>query len=269
MVDRYQKIPGLVKDAVQEEAVHSFEKLLSRLTLKRTSPSPSSSTLSLYSKGIYVYGPVGCGKTMLMDLFFESCKEKGLKVKRTHFHQFMLEIHRRIHAENQRLIQTYGRTRHASAESSDSVSRVAEELSKEVDILCFDEFQITDIADAWILQRLFVPLWSKGMVLIATSNRPIEDLYGNGLNRDYFLPFLKLFKERSVVIHMKSNIDYRLLYDSASSRSLPIQANFTPLSVESSHQLSSAFTNYIQQNSDSPGKHLSLSTFEIYMNIIV
>uniref|UniRef100_A0A8D3DDM7 AFG1 like ATPase b n=1 Tax=Scophthalmus maximus TaxID=52904 RepID=A0A8D3DDM7_SCOMX len=139
-------------------------------------------------KGFYIYGDVGTGKTMVMDLFY-SHVENGHK-KRVHFNGFMLDIHKRIHRRKQSLPKrTLG-----NMFTYDPISPVAMEISNETCLLCFDEFQVTDIADAMILKQLFETLFETGVVVVATSNRSPDDLYKNGLQRDTFLPFIDVLK---------------------------------------------------------------------------
>ncbi|OCW59018.1 cell division protein ZapE [Hoeflea olei] len=152
-------------------------------------------------RGLYVHGAVGRGKTMLMDMFFEMVPAR--RKRRAHFHDFMADVHSRIHAHRQKL-------KAGETSQADPVPPVAEELIAEAWVLCFDEFSVTDIADAMLLSRLFEQLFKRGCVLVATSNVEPDDLYRDGLNRQLFLPFVGLLKAHVDVLNLDASTDYRM-----------------------------------------------------------
>eukprot|EP00794_Sanderia_malayensis_P000134 gene134-746_t len=154
-----------------------------------------------------MFGNVGTGKTMLMDLFHKTSTIK--KKKRVHFNSFMLDIHKRVHDYKLKLGPVNHRDK--TAKPVDPTKPVAEEIAEETWLLCFDEFQVTDIADAMILRQLFSHLFASGVIVVATSNRSPDDLYKNGLQRSNFIPFIPLLKSKCEVVNLNSNTDYRRL----------------------------------------------------------
>jgi cell division protein ZapE len=217
---------GLIRpDPAQARAVERLEALyralrahapagrgwLGRLGFGAPAPTP---------KGLYLWGPVGRGKSMLMDLFFATAPVD--RKRRVHFHAFMLEVHDRMEGERR-------------ARSRQPILRVAGALAEAAHLLCFDEFQVNDIADAMILERLFRALFDAGTVVVATSNRHPERLYENGLQRDRFLPFVALLQERLDVVELDSGRDYRL------ARMVGKPVYFQPLDGAAHRALANAF----------------------------
>jgi len=152
-------------------------------------------------KGLYVYGEVGRGKTMLMDLFFESSPVE--RKRRAHFHEFMLDVHERIYLIRQKM-------KAGEYAGDDPVRLVAAELAEEAWLLCFDEFHVTDIADAMILGRLFAGLFERDVVVVATANVPPDELYKDGLNRALFVPFIAMLNARMDLVRLAARTDFRL-----------------------------------------------------------
>lgn len=207
----------ILQDHQQNVIAHKLDNVLSALRSRR--PAAKSSVLgwlfaskrktALPVRGLYIHGHVGRGKTMLMDMFYEMAPTE--RKRRAHFHEFMADVHERIHAHRQKLKR--GETKQA-----DPVPPVAASLFQEAALLCFDEFTVTDIADAMILSRLFTELFQLGAVLIATSNVEPDNLYRDGLNRQLFLPFVTLLKRHVDVVSLDTPNDYRL----EKTKSLPV-----------------------------------------------
>jgi cell division protein ZapE len=152
-------------------------------------------------RGLYLWGSVGRGKTMLVDLFFEATPVASKR--RLHFHAFMAETHARMHAWRQEVKRKGG-------EASDPVAFVADEIATRSQLLCFDEFSVTDIVDAMLLGRLFSALFQRGVVIVATSNVEPSRLYESGLNRALFLPFVGLVESRMEIVRLDARADFRL-----------------------------------------------------------
>jgi cell division protein ZapE len=195
-------------DPAQEAALAMLAQLETRLATHQLARK-SSSLGWLFGrqetkepvKGLYLHGEVGRGKTMLMDLFFEASPVR--QKRRAHFHEFMADVHERVHRYRQKL-------KRGEVKGDDPIAPVAAAIAEEASLLCFDEFHVTDIADAMILGRLFTRLFEQGVVVVATSNVAPEDLYRDGLNRGLFLPFIALLKERMAVMRVDARTDFRL-----------------------------------------------------------
>ena len=165
-------------------------------------------------KGLYLWGGVGRGKTMLMDLFYAAAPVR--RKRRAHFHAFMAEVHERLHDMRRRL-------KSGAAKGDDPVAPVADALAEDAWLLCFDELQVEDIADAMILGRLFERLFAQGVVCVATSNTPPGRLYEGGLNRPLFLPFIDLIETRMEIVELQARTDYR------AERLAEVETYVTPL----------------------------------------
>ena len=148
-------------------------------------------------RGLYMHGGVGRGKTMLMDMFHDSLPSQ-IKKRRVHFHEFMIGVHDHLHKAR------------LEGHADTALMRYAREVADKSRVLCFDEFHVTDIADAMILSRLFTALFEYGVTVVATSNVAPDRLYEGGLQRDRFLPFIDVLKNNAEIMEMDGGIDYRL-----------------------------------------------------------
>jgi cell division protein ZapE len=228
----------LERDAAQTSLASKLDQLSEALHLSYRAPKSSALGWLLSRKpvqtfapvkGLYIHGGVGRGKTMLMDIFFKRCPEP--RKRRVHFHDFMVEVHDRINAH--RALLRDGKTKQA-----DPIVPVAEAIASETRVICFDEFAVTDIADAMILSRLFEALFAEGVVLVATSNVAPENLYKNGLNRELFLPFLELLETKVETVAFDKGHDYRADTLAATARYL------TPLGPEADVAMDAAFKEF-------------------------
>jgi cell division protein ZapE len=195
------------RDAGQIAVIAALDDLIAEITTKRLA-SKSSSLGWLFArkrkpdlvKGLYVHGGVGRGKTMLMDMFFERVPVR--RKRRAHFNDFMADVHDRIQAQREKL-------KRGETKETDPIPPVARALADEAWVLCFDEFAVTDIADAMVLSRLFSQLFDAGVVLVATSNVAPGDLYRDGLNRGLFEPFIGILESHCRVMALDGPTDYR------------------------------------------------------------
>ena len=186
-------------------------------------------------QGLYLYGGVGRGKSMLMDMFFRTAPVE--RKRRVHFHAFMQEVHGALNKQRRREADETlkGRPRARPRARDDIVRDVARSFAADAWLLCFDELQVQDIADAMILGRLFEAFFEAGVVIVATSNRPPRDLYKDGLQRELFVPFIKLIEQKLDVLHLEAATDYRL----ESMRMMDVY--LTPLGADSDARLEAYF----------------------------
>ena len=223
-------------DPVQEKIVQRLQAIHDQVAAGEAVPKPGLLARLGFARreaprsgphGLYIWGPVGRGKSMLMDLFFVGAPVA--RKRRVHFHEFMLEVHARLHRRREELAAK------GAPPESDTIVPVAREIAAETRLLCFDEFQVTNIADAMILGRLFETLFEAGLTVIATSNRTPDDLYRNGLQRDRFLPFIELMKQRLEILELGGAKDYRL------DRMRKLDMYLTPLGAWATAKLDEAF----------------------------
>jgi cell division protein ZapE len=220
----------LLPDLAQAEAVERLDALAGALSKRRNWFGGGAKP-----KGLYIWGGVGRGKSMLMDLFFEAAPVK--EKRRVHFHDFMLEAHafifewRKLSSAEKRKHPAYVREA-----GDDPIAPAAKHIADRTSLLCFDEFHVNQIADAMILGRLFEQLFARDVVVVATSNRRPVDLYRDGINRQLFLPFIDRLQKELDVIELKSARDYRL------DRLTVAPVYYAPLGPEADAAMDAAFT---------------------------
>lgn len=235
----------LKADTAQMDVATRLDRILTDLKIRK--PARKKSALGwLFAKkagpaasvkGLYVHGSVGRGKTMLMDMFFHLAPVE--KKRRCHFHEFMADVHNRVHAHRQQL-------KNGETKQADPIPPVAAQLLAEAELLCFDEFSVTDITDAMILARLFTELFANGCTLVTTSNVLPDNLYKDGLNRSLFLPFIDLMQQHVEVVTLDSPTDYRM----EKIKSLPVYV--TPLGPEADQAMDGAWDHLTEGHVTSP-----------------
>ncbi len=203
-------------DAGQEQAAQALDDLYHALV------KPRGLFKKKTPRGLYIHGGVGRGKSMLMDLFFDTIKDK-VASRRQHFHEFMLETHDWLHLARQ------------GAQEDDLLAKYAAHVAKKLKLICFDEFHVVDVADAMILSRLSTSLFARGVVMVATSNWPPDRLYEGGLQRARFLPFIDLVKQKLDIVELDSGIDYR------ETGAADGQNYFTPYNADAQGAMDRAF----------------------------
>lgn len=218
--DRLVAANELKRDPSQERAVAALDRLASALGKSGGLVSRLFGSGPKGLAGVYLWGGVGRGKSMLMDLAFAHIEVEPKR--RVHFHEFMLETHARLKRVRER-------------HEGDPIEPVAEQIASEARLLCFDEMQVTNPADAMILSRLFAKLIDEGVKVVTTSNRPPSELYKHGLNRELFMPFIELIERRMLVVPVAGPIDYRL------ERLTGVEAWHVPNGARSTAALSRAF----------------------------
>lgn len=228
----------LYEDDAQVAAAVALDALLARIETDPVRKKSFFSSEIIAPKGLYMWGGVGRGKSMLMDWFYEAAPVPVKK--RVHFHEFMMGVHSRIN--DWRKLDPSERKRsddYVRAAGDDPIAPVAKAIAREAALLCFDEFHVTDITDAMILSRLFEALWERGVIVVATSNRPPIDLYKNGLNRPLFVPFIEMMPEHLIIHEFAGATDHRLRQLTAA----PVY--YTPLGAEADAGIEAAWKRLI------------------------
>lgn len=242
-------------DATQQAAIVRLDALAQQLArapdrryatgwqkLRRAITAKRSKKTAHMPCGFYLYGGVGRGKTMLMDMFYQHVAVTPKR--RVHFHAFMLEVHDHLHALR-RAREHSGRKTMAM---DDALMKVADHIAHHARLLCFDEFQVRDVADAMILGRLFTALFDRGVAVVMTSNIPPDELYKDGLQRDRFLPFIALLKQRLDVMRFDGETDYRL------ARLMGRKVYFTPHDDDAQEQLERIFADMADGEAGAPAE---------------
>ena len=200
---KFSKEQALKKNIYQQDLIKIFEALTEQLR-----PSFLKAVISMFGnkkfKGFYLYGDVGVGKTMMVNFFLQYLSKK--RVLKTHFNKFMVDIHNKLHKLKK---------------ERNVLPKIVKNFKKDFDIIFFDEFQITNIADAMILGKLFEEFFNNGIFIITTSNLRPDSLYLNGLQRDQFIPYIELIKNNMLVYSLDSEKDYRGLYLSKKNKFFP------------------------------------------------
>lgn len=231
----------LKKDHDQAKAVQALDRFARDLAGRRAGLLQRLFGKQEHVCGVYMWGGVGRGKSMLMDLAFDNIDVRPKR--RTHFHAFMLEVHERLREARK-------------SEEGDPVIRVAEYIADEVKFLAFDEMMVTNAADAMIMSRLFTALIDEGVAIVTTSNRPPKDLYKDGLNRELFLPFIELIERKMEVLPLNGPTDYRL------DRMQGLDTWLVPNGPEATEKLSEAFfrlTDYpVEDRANVPSEELDV-----------
>ncbi len=234
VIDRYEARIGsgqLTPDPVQAEAAAALDDLAHRLSHRKTGGWFSKAETVT---GLYMWGGVGRGKSMLMDLFFEHAPVTARR--RVHFHEFMAEVHDRLDAWRRLTPDERKRSEwRVKGAGDDPIAPVAKQIASEANLLCFDEFQVTQIADAMVLARLFDALFERAVTVVATSNRHPDDLYKDGINRPLFLPFIDHLKTHCRILELASDRDYRL------DRLIEAPVWYAPLGPEAETALEAAW----------------------------
>ena len=233
LLDRYRALVAkgeLKPDPAQESAARKLQALAGQLGNYRPGRILFFG-MRTPPRGLYLWGDVGRGKSMLMDLFFEAAPVA--KKHRVHFNAFMTETHARIHAERQK-------------DTDDPIPSVARAIAANTTLLCFDEFQVGDVADAMILGRLFQSLFELGVVVVATSNTQPERLYEGGLNRQLFLPFIAMLKAKLDIVELDGAVDYRL------QRMSGLDVYITPLGADADARMDAAWRRLTDTKNGAP-----------------